>query len=75
VAPARTVVPVIVPTNPAPAKSGASAVNMVAESTDLTIVFTFPIRSTQGLELDHGPFDTRFSTRKGRLLLAALVRL
>jgi len=31
---------------------------MVAESTDLTIVFTFPIRSTQGLELDHGPFDT-----------------
>jgi hypothetical protein len=40
---------VVVTTNRAVAKNSASTINPVAESTDLTIVFTPPVRSKQEL--------------------------
>jgi len=66
---------VVVTTKPAPAKNNTSTINLAAEGTDLTIVFTPPSLNTRAAPDDgHGQFDAGFSTRKGRLLLAALCR-
>jgi hypothetical protein len=54
---------VVVTTNPSAAKNSASTINPVAESTDLTIVFTPPVRSKQEL---HKTTVTAFLTPVSR---------